>query len=186
LLLQNFFSKKYVIAPENFADMVYTWIRLSGEGQEKAGEKAEPFLNMIHDPRRRVYYAEKFQNYDVAMDVSDLRRCLCGLAFLLKTIASALRDRVQLEHLRRRIPQDHPSYHRATALLEVYNWKKQASSNTFICICRIRNGETKETTISMCFVVRLLFDFDENTTEQALRCTCMNKMNRSVKEKRSL
>ncbi|CAF3573701.1 unnamed protein product [Adineta steineri] len=104
---QNFFGKKYVIAPENFADMVYNWVRVSGEGQEKASEKAERFLNMIQNPMRRIYYAEKFLNYDVAMD----------------TIANVLRDRVQLEQLRRRIPQDHPSFHRATALLENTKWK---------------------------------------------------------------
>lgn len=50
--------------------MVYNWIRLSGEGHEKASQKSETFLNMIPNPRRRIYYAEKFQNYDVAMDVS--------------------------------------------------------------------------------------------------------------------
>ncbi|CAF0784213.1 unnamed protein product [Adineta ricciae] len=104
---QHLFSKKYIIAPENFAEMVYNWIRLSGEGQEKASQKAETFLNMISNPGRRIYYAEKFQNYDVAMD----------------TIANVLRDRMELEHLRRRIPKDHPSYERATALLESAKWK---------------------------------------------------------------
>jgi hypothetical protein len=54
--------------------MVYNWVRLSGEGQEKASEKAEKFLNMIQNPERRIYYAEKFQNYNIAMDVSDLIR----------------------------------------------------------------------------------------------------------------
>jgi macrodomain Ter protein organizer (MatP/YcbG family) len=51
--------------------MVYNWVRLSGEGKEKASEKSEKFVNMIQDPERRIYYAEKFQNYDIAMDVSD-------------------------------------------------------------------------------------------------------------------
>jgi hypothetical protein len=50
--------------------MVYTWVRVSGEGQEKANEKAERFLTMIPDPEKRIYFAEKFQNFDVAMDVS--------------------------------------------------------------------------------------------------------------------
>jgi hypothetical protein len=68
--LKSIFGKKYIIPPENFADMVYNWVRLSGEGQAKASEKAERFLNLIQNPGRRIYYAEKFQNYDVAMDVS--------------------------------------------------------------------------------------------------------------------
>jgi hypothetical protein len=72
--LKGFFGRKYVITPENYADMVYKWVRVSGEGQEKASEKTERFLNMIHDPRRRVYYAEKFQNYDVAVDVRNFSR----------------------------------------------------------------------------------------------------------------
>lgn len=71
-MLKNIFSRKYVIPPENFADMVYNWVRLSGEGQEKASEKTGKFLNMIQDPLRRIYYAEKFQNYDVAMDVCEI------------------------------------------------------------------------------------------------------------------
>ena len=50
--------------------MVFNWVKVSGEGQEKASEKTERFLNMIQNPMRRLYYAEKFQNYDVAMDVS--------------------------------------------------------------------------------------------------------------------
>ncbi len=54
--------------------MVYNWVRLSGEGLEKASEKTERFLSMIQNPERRIYYAEKFQNYDVAMDVSDFIR----------------------------------------------------------------------------------------------------------------
>ena len=61
--------------------MAYNWVRLSGEGQEKASQKAETFLNMIPNPGRRIYYAEKFQNYDVAMDVS-LGRMWCMLSNL--------------------------------------------------------------------------------------------------------
>ncbi len=72
--VKHTFGKKYIIAPENFADMVYNWVRLSGEGQEKASEKTEKFLNMIQNPDRRIYYAEKFQNYNVAIDVRDLIR----------------------------------------------------------------------------------------------------------------
>ncbi|CAF0831405.1 unnamed protein product [Rotaria sordida] len=104
---QSIFGKKYTIAPENFADMVYNWIKFSGEGQEKASEQTTRFLNMIQDPGRRIHYAERFQNYDVAMD----------------TIAFVLRDRVQLENLRKRIPRDHPSFNRATALLDNTKWR---------------------------------------------------------------
>jgi len=43
--------------------------------------------------------------------------------FFSKTIAHVLRDRVELENLRKRMPRDHPSYHRATSLLEVNNNK---------------------------------------------------------------
>ena len=50
--------------------MVYNWVIVSGEGQAAASDKAEKFLNMIPDPKRRIYYAERFQNYNVAMDVS--------------------------------------------------------------------------------------------------------------------
>ena len=52
--------------------MVYKWVRVSGEGQDKANEKAERFLTMITDPEKRIYFAEKFLNYDVALDVSEL------------------------------------------------------------------------------------------------------------------
>jgi hypothetical protein len=51
--------------------MVYNWVIYSGEGQEKASEKTERFLTMIPDDVKRIYYAEKFQNFDVAMDVND-------------------------------------------------------------------------------------------------------------------
>lgn len=104
--------------------MVYNWVRLSGEGQQKASQKAEKFLIMIHNPGRRIYYAEKFQNYDVAMDVNDFSDCYLIYFFFFsfsKTIVNDLRDRTQLEVLRKRMPQDHPSYHRATSLLEVNN-----------------------------------------------------------------
>ncbi len=115
------FGKKYVISPENLADMVYKWIVSSGEGQEKASEKAGEFLNLIPNPERRIYYAEKFQNYDVAIDVNNSKRLFYFLCLLLfsKTIVNTLRDRTELENLRRRIPQDHPSFLRATSLLEV-------------------------------------------------------------------
>jgi hypothetical protein len=51
--------------------MVYRWVEVSGEGQEKANERAERFLKMITEPGKRIYFAEKFQNFDVAMDVSN-------------------------------------------------------------------------------------------------------------------
>ncbi|UJR09835.1 hypothetical protein I4U23_014060 [Adineta vaga] len=104
---QGIFGKKYIIAPEYLADMVYNWVLASGEGQEKASEKAERFLTMISDPNKRIYFAEKFQNFDVAMD----------------TIVNNLRDRGQLEILRRRMPADHRSYNRATSLLENTKWR---------------------------------------------------------------
>ncbi len=119
------FGRKYTISPENLADMVYKWIITSGEGQAKASEKVGEFLNLIKNPDRKVYYAEKFQNYDIAMDVSDWKRLvvLCFHFFSSsKTIANNLRDRGELENLRRRIPQDHPSYVRATSLLEVNSY----------------------------------------------------------------
>ena len=53
--------------------MVHNWVIYSGDGQEKASEKAEQFLKMIVDPVKRIYFAEKFQNYEVAIDVSDWR-----------------------------------------------------------------------------------------------------------------
>ena len=62
--------------------MVYKWIIASGEGQAKASEKVGEFLNLIPDPDRKIYYAEKFQNYDIAMDVSHWKR-LCVLYALI-------------------------------------------------------------------------------------------------------
>lgn len=50
--------------------MINNWVLASGETQQKASERAERFLNMISDPHRRIYFAEKLQNFDVAMDVS--------------------------------------------------------------------------------------------------------------------
>lgn len=50
--------------------MVYKWVRHSGEGAAKATEKAGKFIVLIADSRKRVYYAEKFENYDIAIDVS--------------------------------------------------------------------------------------------------------------------
>ncbi|CAF1343870.1 unnamed protein product [Rotaria sordida] len=104
---QGIFGKKYIIAPEYLADMVYNWVRASGEGQEKASETAERFLTMIPDPGKRIYFAEKFQNYDVAID----------------TIVNNLRDRLQLENLRKRMPHDHPAFNRATSMLENTKWR---------------------------------------------------------------
>jgi hypothetical protein len=46
-------------------------------------------------------------------------------SFVFKTIANVLRDRVQLESLRKRMPVDHPSYNRITSLLEVKNSRKE-------------------------------------------------------------
>ncbi|CAF1550763.1 unnamed protein product, partial [Adineta ricciae] len=104
---QGIFGKKYIIAPEYLADMVFSWALANGEGQEKASEKAERFLTMIPEPTKRIFFAEKFQNFDVAMD----------------TIVNNLRDRGQLELLRRRMPADHRSYNRATSLLENTKWR---------------------------------------------------------------
>ncbi|CAF1221615.1 unnamed protein product [Rotaria sp. Silwood1] len=104
---QGIFGKKYIIAPEYLADMVYNWVRVSGEGQEKASETAERFLTMIPDPGKRIYFAEKFQNYDVAID----------------TITNILRDRFQLENLRKRMPHNHPAFNRATSMLENTKWR---------------------------------------------------------------
>lgn len=64
------FGKKYVIAPENLAEMVYKWAIYSGEGEGPASEKAGEFIQMIPDPTRKVYYAQKFHNYYIAIDVS--------------------------------------------------------------------------------------------------------------------
>jgi len=69
---KGIFGKKYIIAPEYLADMVYKWVLHSGESETKAGERAEQFLKMIPDPDRRIYYAEKFHNYDVAIYVNYL------------------------------------------------------------------------------------------------------------------
>ncbi len=50
--------------------MVYNWVIYNGDGVEEASQKAEQFLKMIVDANKRIYYAEKFQNYEVAIDVS--------------------------------------------------------------------------------------------------------------------
>lgn len=68
------FGKKYVIAPENLAEMVYKWAINSGEEQKGASDKAGEFLQMIADPTRKVYYAQKFHNYYIAIDVSHYNR----------------------------------------------------------------------------------------------------------------
>jgi hypothetical protein len=65
------FARKYIIAPEYLADMVYNWALACGEGQEKASERADRFLTMIADPNKRIYFAEKFQNFNVAIDVNE-------------------------------------------------------------------------------------------------------------------
>lgn len=101
------FGRKYIIAPEYLADMVYNWVQFSGENDDKANERTAKLLNMITDPERRYFYAEKFQNFDVAID----------------TIVNVLRDRTTLETLRRRMPHSHPSYLRATSLLETSKWR---------------------------------------------------------------
>jgi len=49
--------------------MVYNWMRSSGESQEKASEEAGRFIVLITKPTRRVHFAEKYQNYDIAIDV---------------------------------------------------------------------------------------------------------------------
>lgn len=67
---QGIFGKKYVIAPEYLADMVNNWVQATGVTSEKGNEKTARFLNMINDPMKRLYYAEKFRNYDVAIDVN--------------------------------------------------------------------------------------------------------------------
>ena len=67
--LQGLFGRKYIIAPEFLADMVYNWVQYTGESDDKANERTARFLNMISEPNRRLFYAEKFQNFDVAIDV---------------------------------------------------------------------------------------------------------------------
>lgn len=64
--------------------MVYKWVISSGEGQEKASAKAGEYLQLVQDPTTKIYYAEKFQNYDVAMDVSDSKDRLVCLMFPLQ------------------------------------------------------------------------------------------------------
>lgn len=49
--------------------MVNNWVQYTGEGPEKANERTGRFLGMITDPGKRMYFAEKFQNFDVAIDV---------------------------------------------------------------------------------------------------------------------
>lgn len=66
---KGFFGRKCVIPPENFASMVYNWIKSSGEGEEKASEEAGRFVAMISKPSRRAHFAQKYRNYDIAIDV---------------------------------------------------------------------------------------------------------------------
>ena len=54
-----------------------------------------------------------------------------------------LRDRVQLDNLRRRMPRDHPAYNQATALLEVKQ-KDFMNTGSFIRCFRIQNGEINQ------------------------------------------
>ena len=63
--------------------MIYNWKRSSGEGQEKASEATTEFLKMIQSPERRIHYAEKFQNFDVAMDVNDLKEQIFVILLML-------------------------------------------------------------------------------------------------------
>lgn len=63
-------------------------MKLSGEGQEKASQKAEKYLNMIQNPGRRIYYAEKFQNYDVAMDVNNISKMIFFSSFFFTDYCS--------------------------------------------------------------------------------------------------
>lgn len=62
-------GKKYIVSPENLVDMIYNWARYNGESIENAGERAGKFLNMINDPQRRIYFAEKVHHYDIAINV---------------------------------------------------------------------------------------------------------------------
>ena len=50
--------------------MVYKWVLAGVEGEAKASEKAGEFLQLISDPTRKVYYAQKLHNYYIAIDVS--------------------------------------------------------------------------------------------------------------------
>jgi len=89
-------------------------MRSSGESQEKASEEAGRFIVLITKPTRRVHFAEKYQNYDIAIDV---RTFVCLIYIRpwksFQTIVSSLRDQTEMEKLVRKIPQEHPSYNRA-------------------------------------------------------------------------
>ncbi|CAF1068191.1 unnamed protein product, partial [Didymodactylos carnosus] len=100
-------KQKHVISPHILADMVYSASRDSGESSEQASDRAKRFLTMIVDPEKRVFYAEKFGNYEVAID----------------TIVNHLKDRTKLENLRKRMPKDHPAIMKATTFLEMPKWK---------------------------------------------------------------
>lgn len=80
--VQGLFGKKYLIAPEYLVDIVYQWIQMSGERIEKSNDKTARFLNMITDHEKRLYYAEKVENYDVAIDVSRTNFVLFDLKFV--------------------------------------------------------------------------------------------------------
>ncbi|CAF1063479.1 unnamed protein product [Didymodactylos carnosus] len=99
--------QKHIISPHILADMVYNASRDSGESMEQASDRAKKFLTMIADPEKRVFYAEKFGNYEVAID----------------TIVNHLKDRTELENLRRRMPKDHAAINKATMLLDSTKWK---------------------------------------------------------------
>lgn len=65
--------------------MVFNWARYSGESLENASDRAGRFLNMINNPQRRIYFAEKFLQYDIAIDVDDI--CEIYSACYLKIVS---------------------------------------------------------------------------------------------------
>ncbi|CAF1088146.1 unnamed protein product, partial [Didymodactylos carnosus] len=100
-LPQGLSRHKYIISPHVLVDMVYKASIDSGE-RELASERTKKFLLLITNPEKRLTYAEKYGNYDVAID----------------TIVNNLKDRSKLENLRKRMPKDHYAIIRATTLLE--------------------------------------------------------------------
>ncbi|CAF1512806.1 unnamed protein product [Didymodactylos carnosus] len=105
-LPQGLSRHKYIISPHVLVDMVYKASIDSGE-RELASERTKKFLLLITNPEKRLTYAEKYGNYDVAID----------------TIVNNLKDRSKLENLRKRMPKDHYAIIRATTLLETTKWK---------------------------------------------------------------
>lgn len=49
--------------------MIFRWIRFHKFSEQVASEKTSRFLNLIVDPKKRIYFAEKFLNFDIAIDV---------------------------------------------------------------------------------------------------------------------